>query len=541
MESQSGKTEMPSRAMNYGTIETPYAVSTSRVAGCSRGAAPGEENLSEDARGQFSRLRERASWKATIASRTKSKVSLSARLMREATETPLQVFKELIDVLHEGHIPGPHLLRLRAEFEMLGQGRTFQVLGASAEFQQRADEMTSALDASPELLQRADETMSIFVNEREGKWKLQACLEKVISDVFTGSQRLHVRACLRRLKAVAVKRAVVSDQASQTSGSSLRRSREDATRAFGKQLAYIRDEVNALCRAPFRHHRNIVKLLGWGLCLDELEDEAADEPRVPLLLLERAEASLDGFLQTANVSYEKLRRICLDIGRGLQAIHWAGFCHGDLKTSNILVFRDGNDSFLAKICDFGLSQSPEVEEAPYQGSYGWTPLRGSQRLAPGNVQRCDIFAYGLVIWSIFTRTCGSPLPPHLWEADEGQLFDTDRKFSEHQIYYTASQAVRAAGVAPADEINRIVIVLRDALHGDQRLWRRQPWVYFNADKYQTIPRVDDDATFLMDFVQVAKKCAAYLINRVLQPRYLYMLLYALYFAEEVCRRGWRAW
>ena len=445
----------------------------------------------------FSRLNEDARLEATIKSRSKSKAPLSARIKAEATDAPLQVFKSLIDVLLEGRIPGPRLLRLREEFKTIGSGRTFQVLAASEECRQRAD------------------------------------------DIINNNNNSELGQPLRQLKSIAVKRALASNDTGTNSRTSTLLSEHDITRTFGRQLSYIYYEIDALCRAPFRHHPNIVKLLSWGLCLDTLEASSADDPRIPLLLLERAEWTLGEFLRTESVVYENLRSICFDVGRGLHAIHREGWVHGDLKLDNILLFKEGG-KLVPKICDFGLSQSPQDEEAPYRGSSGWAPLKGSQRLAPGHTQQCDIFAYGLIIWSIFTEASDSPLPAELWDAEEKHLLlPRDRAYGEHKIYYTAKQSVQASSVVPAEEVNRILIVLRDALHGDPRLWRQQPWTYFNANKYPTIPPVDDTATPLMSLARAMSKYSNVLKTLIIQIELDYSLLYAIYLTKHVSAHIWR--
>ena len=87
----------------------------------------------------ISKLTDDASLKAAIRSRSKSKAPLGSRIRAEASETPLQIFKSLIDQLVQGRIPGPRLLRLNTEFESVDQGRTFEVLCISQELEHRVD------------------------------------------------------------------------------------------------------------------------------------------------------------------------------------------------------------------------------------------------------------------------------------------------------------------------------------------------------------------------------------------------------------------
>lgn len=86
-------------------------------------------------------------------------------------------------------------------------------------------------------------------------------------------------------------------------------------------------ETQVLSYPAFRDHPNIVKLLGWGLCLDDLEDENW-KIRIPHLILERAECTLDILLQRQNISLAEKRLLCIDISEGLRALHDGDVAHG---------------------------------------------------------------------------------------------------------------------------------------------------------------------------------------------------------------------
>ncbi|RYP34645.1 hypothetical protein DL767_004205 [Monosporascus sp. MG133] len=207
-------------------------------------------------------------------------------------------------------------------------------------------------------------------------------------------------------------------------------------------------EAFALSPSRFRNHPNIVQLKGWGLCLDTLESPArqcCDSLQVPMLILEKAYMNLAEFLQkklfanrqsTGDVEsgppdtspdtpsalkrwasvftedpYEIIRLLCIDIGHGLGAIHHHRFSHGDLKPENILVFRPGttgsNTRWVAKICDFGSSsgedEDPSSTGQKYMGTGVWRPPREEieNSLSADDLRKCDIYVYGLVVWSAF--------------------------------------------------------------------------------------------------------------------------------------------
>ena len=357
-------------------------------------------------------------------------------------------------------------------------------------------------------------------------------------DVHTST---HVRQSLYKLKVTAVKRALTTKDSRSGTEPSSSLSQQNIARNFRRQLHSIEYEVKALCSAPFRLHHNIVKIIGWGLCLDTLEDALADAPCIPLLLLERGESNLRAFLENnRTTTYESLRDICLGIGHGLQAIHRAKWIHGDLKPDNVLIFRDGT-TIVPKLCDFGLSQPPEHEESPYLGSYGWAPLKGSQRLSPGRIEQCDVYSYGLLVWSIFTGKLDSPLPPHLWSSENEDLLDDDYEYREEKVYFTASREIQQASMVPASDLNRIKIVLRGSLHGDQRLWQQSPWMYLDASRYRTIPKVSDDATLLMGLVQATQRYSASFKSLIAHSTQVYPVLFPIYLTQGFLSHTKDAW
>lgn len=84
------------------------------------------------------------------------------------------------------------------------------------------------------------------------------------------------------------------------------------------------------------------------------------------------------------------------ISEALYFIHNNRFAHCDLTTQNILLDNDYN----IKICDFGKSR--KFEELPIMGSIGYLSpelIRGVSK----NPEKCDIYAFGIIIWSIIYR------------------------------------------------------------------------------------------------------------------------------------------
>lgn len=420
-----------------------------------------------------------------------------------ASESPLLILKELLEMLLESKIPGPTLVRLEKEFTRLGYGRTFEVFGASEDFEQK---LAQTFHHVP--LDKLEMLTTIF------------------SRYGGGSGR---RTC------IAVKRAYVYQSRCQPLSESL--SADLSTRAFGQKVSCAYREIEALCFPAFRNHPNIVKLLGWGLCLDSLEDSSPEQPIVPLLLLERADFTLTDYLKDTStfdqVPHLQYNAICLDIGTALTTIHNSGLAHGDLKLDNVLLFKvPGTMRWTAKLCDFGLmvqeNDPGSADSELYRGTPGWTPTQTSKRYNSGSLKECDIFAFGLIVWCLFTGNADPPLP-----LEDSEREGPDNRFNEKRLYFTAAEEIESCPRLLDTEIGRILTVLRACLGHDEEYWRNRPWVYFDESKYQShvFGAVTGTSSFLMHLVTLLKHAAMivqiYLLSRFMNE--LKALTYALPF------------
>ena len=281
--------------------------------------------------------------------------------------------RELLDALHTHEIPGPLLLRMQSEFsKRIGHGAQSFVHVPGKDYDKH-------LATFPELKQ------------------------------LQPHDRLVVSAKIWR-------------------GCAVKQLRFDRKRGLDSQLQSALNEARCLCKYELRKSDSIVKLLGWGLCLDSLERPQLSHSRLPLLIFERAERDLGIFIQSHStyklLEFDHLRGLALDIGRGLQAIHASHICHGDVKLDNVLVFRprttDKVDPSVlvdrpfsrwhAKLCDFG--STPDARWVPserYLGTNGWKAPEALQSQSSIDSQLCDIFAYGLIVWALFLGISRSPI------------------------------------------------------------------------------------------------------------------------------------
>ncbi|KIO23713.1 hypothetical protein M407DRAFT_77771 [Tulasnella calospora MUT 4182] len=100
------------------------------------------------------------------------------------------------------------------------------------------------------------------------------------------------------------------------------------------------------------------------------------------------------------------RSLVLDAAKGLQYLHshLPPICHGDVKSSNVMIRHDGR----AVLCDFGLAQVLDEEferlasQSSHRGTLRWTsPERLSQDgpLAPPS----DVWSWAWLIWQFLTE------------------------------------------------------------------------------------------------------------------------------------------
>lgn len=165
-------------------------------------------------------------------------------------------------------------------------------------------------------------------------------------------------------------------------------------------------EIVALMEPRLKSHRNIVELIGWST---ENSIEST-----PLLIMELALGSLDTFLTSHDkLSWDVKQVLCLDMGRGLDALHEAGVIHGDFKPANVLVFETSNPEtsgvpFIAKLADFGYAVvAPGDSENSKIKIHGLTRLWCAPEiscraaLTALELTVADNYSYGLTIWSTF--------------------------------------------------------------------------------------------------------------------------------------------
>src|SRR5947207_5119420 len=190
-------------------------------------------------------------------------------------------------------------------------------------------------------------------------------------------------------------------------------------------LRTIEREIKSLCDPVRRLNHNIVDLFSWGYDYPTSDLRL----RIPVLIMEKALCSLEDAIRAERIreldidASELPHYFSLDIASGLRSVHDSNLVHGDLKPTNILIFRqeNGRVPYIAKLSDFGSCialDDPWLSYSSYRGTEGWRPpevssLEGSfldshlQQVDPKRLVKCDSYVYGLVIVALFL-SCGDP-------------------------------------------------------------------------------------------------------------------------------------
>lgn len=167
--------------------------------------------------------------------------------------------------------------------------------------------------------------------------------------------------------------------------------------AYGRLKAVVL-ETEVLLHPPLRSHPNIPDIIGYSW-----HDDAPGY--APLLVMELATfGTLAKLFDKEIVSETERMELCLDVAHGLEALHSCSVVHGDVKQANVLVFPHPNRRFIAKLSDF------EHALLDHDGSaYRGTPVYRAPEAHKSNiceasqVQKCDAFAFGLLVFEVF---CG---------------------------------------------------------------------------------------------------------------------------------------
>ncbi len=122
--------------------------------------------------------------------------------------------------------------------------------------------------------------------------------------------------------------------------------------------------------------------------------------------------SLEGFIESKELSTELSVEVMKAVVRALQHIHSVGIIHRDIKPANIMILRDGLrsvdppdlDPAAVKLMDFGIAGGKILSRLTMTGARVGTPIYMSPEQARGLKidHRSDIYSLGLVFYEMLT-------------------------------------------------------------------------------------------------------------------------------------------
>jgi serine/threonine protein kinase len=165
-----------------------------------------------------------------------------------------------------------------------------------------------------------------------------------------------------------------------------------------RQLAFLAEMTEREMSVGRRvGHPRLVRLYETHV-VDDPDDPRLDGATV--LVLELADRSAGALLDTVAGGLPEAPRIITEICAGLAHLHAAGWVHGDLKPSNVLLMADGS----VRLADFGLA-------AEIDGTHGYLPPGGTADYVPPERADEDFGKNGVAvrqtadIWALGVTAC----------------------------------------------------------------------------------------------------------------------------------------
>ena len=139
-------------------------------------------------------------------------------------------------------------------------------------------------------------------------------------------------------------------------------------------------------------HPNIVKTITWGI------KQKQKELWIVLELCAGGSLS-DRFKQPVKPgapNFKEIRRIAVEIARGMDYIHGKGLLHGDLSANNIMFDASGT----AKITDFGMVR--QFNSGTIKTStFGTVSYMAPEIIKQGQLRpSADVYSFGVIMWEL---------------------------------------------------------------------------------------------------------------------------------------------
>ncbi|KAH8598398.1 serine/threonine protein kinase japonica group [Bisporella sp. PMI_857] len=186
-----------------------------------------------------------------------------------------------------------------------------------------------------------------------------------------------------------------------------KRVRDDETKQRTEENIFrtLINEITVLAQPFVREHPNIVEL--QGICWDISTD---DKPW-PVLVFEKSEfGDLYNFVEMPagrQININERLKLCAEIGTAVASMHSNNIIHGDIKPENVLIFKDKNGEYHAKVIDFGYSTlyADNSHRIKLPISIPWNAPEHDRRArewTPSEAVRTDLFSFGMLcFWLLF--------------------------------------------------------------------------------------------------------------------------------------------
>ncbi|KAI9773188.1 MAG: hypothetical protein M1840_008309 [Geoglossum simile] len=263
--------------------------------------------------------------------------------------------------------------------------------------------------ASHLVVQSLGDLLQTVQGFRLKKWELDDV--EVEADIGQG-ETFKVQRCLCDNRVVAVKHIKLG-------------SLDPGSRIFCRRLSSVLLEIRVMHHKPLQSHPNILSLLGYGW-------KYAGKTPLPYVVVEYGSlGTLRTFLTEKRLGHRAKLILAGDVATGLSALHLCGIVHGDLKLENVIIFQswDRPCGSVAKLCDFGhsiLLTGGEKKQLKYYGTllYNAPEVQSQtvQVLDPKSLHKCDIWAYGLLLWE--TIAGGATYFRKSWRTDPSYAHPT---------------------------------------------------------------------------------------------------------------------
>ncbi|KAH8646463.1 hypothetical protein BGZ60DRAFT_570650, partial [Tricladium varicosporioides] len=185
-----------------------------------------------------------------------------------------------------------------------------------------------------------------------------------------------------------------------------------------RRLRTVLTELLIMHHVPLRDHPNVLSIIGYGW-------KTYRQTLLPYIVVEYCEhGSLRTWLSDSTKAITTKLILAGDVAAGLTALHLCDIVHGDLKLDNVVVLPswDRPANAIGKLCDFGHSiiLGGDVKQRTYYGTLLYNApevqLQEVFGIEPTLLYKCDIWAYGLLVWEIFAD--GKLYFSRDWEIDE---------------------------------------------------------------------------------------------------------------------------